>query len=95
MEFYLPMPSRRKILLTLDSGHFHPTETIADKISRCCFIWMSSCCTSAVGCAGTATMSSPSRMTCKPLPRRSSAASAWKVHIGLDYFDASINRLAA
>ena len=26
----------RKVLLTLDAGHFHPTETIADKISSHC-----------------------------------------------------------
>ena len=33
MEFYTAYAVSRKILLTLDSGHFHPTETIADKIS--------------------------------------------------------------
>lgn len=33
MEFYTAYALSRKILLTLDSGHFHPTETIADKIS--------------------------------------------------------------
>ena len=25
---------RQKLLLCLDSGHFHPTETISDKITR-------------------------------------------------------------
>ncbi len=33
MEFYIGYALSRKILLTLDAGHFHPTETIADKIS--------------------------------------------------------------
>ena len=33
MEFYSAYAISRKILLTLDSGHFHPTETVADKIS--------------------------------------------------------------
>ena len=33
MEFYTAYAVSRKVLLTLDSGHFHPTETIADKIS--------------------------------------------------------------
>ena len=28
MEFYTAYALSRKILLTLDSGHFHPTETI-------------------------------------------------------------------
>jgi len=32
-EFYLGYAITRQKLLTLDSGHFHPTETIADKIS--------------------------------------------------------------
>ena len=32
-EFYLGYAITRKVLLTLDSGHFHPTETIADKLS--------------------------------------------------------------
>jgi L-rhamnose isomerase len=33
MEFYTAYAVSREILLTLDSGHFHPTESIADKIS--------------------------------------------------------------
>ena len=33
-EFYMGYASTRKgILLTLDAGHFHPTEVISDKIS--------------------------------------------------------------
>jgi len=32
-EFYLGYAISRQKLLCLDSGHFHPTETIADKIS--------------------------------------------------------------
>ena len=32
-EFYLGYALSRKKLLCLDAGHFHPTETIADKIS--------------------------------------------------------------
>jgi len=38
-EFYLGYAVANKKLLTLDSGHFHPTETIADKISSSlCFL---------------------------------------------------------
>ena len=33
MEFYTAYAVSLKILLTLDGGHFHPTETIADKLS--------------------------------------------------------------
>src|SRR5207253_3729419 len=32
-EFYLGYAIARRKLLCLDAGHFHPTETIADKIS--------------------------------------------------------------
>src|SRR3954452_12382986 len=32
-EFYLGYAISKQTLLTLDSGHFHPTESIADKIS--------------------------------------------------------------
>jgi len=32
-EFYLGYAVSRQVLLTLDAGHFHPTEGIADKIS--------------------------------------------------------------
>ena len=33
MEFYAAYALQRRILLTLDSGHFHPTEAVADKLS--------------------------------------------------------------
>src|SRR6185295_17886421 len=32
-EFYLGYALTRKTLVTLDTGHYHPTETITDKIS--------------------------------------------------------------
>ena len=96
-EFYLGYAVSRQKLLTLDAGHFHPTEDIADKISSVLLLRAGDrCCTSAAACAGTATTWSPSPTTCRPSPRKS----CWggyldRVHIGLDYFDASINRVAA
>ena len=36
-EFYLAYAVSRRTLLCLDAGHFHPTETIADKISSVMF----------------------------------------------------------
>ena len=54
-EFYLGYAITRKKILCLDAGHFHPTETIADKISSVSAGWMKSCCTSAAASAGTAT----------------------------------------
>ena len=55
-EFYLGYAVSRGVLLCLDAGHFHPTETIADKISSVLtYVRLSCCCTSAAACAGTAT----------------------------------------
>ena len=56
-EFYLGYTATRQKLLCLDAGHFHPTESIADKISAVLTLWCRSCCCmSAAACAGTATM---------------------------------------
>jgi L-rhamnose isomerase len=38
-DFYLAYAISRKIILTLDAGHFHPTEDVSDKISTAlCFL---------------------------------------------------------
>jgi L-rhamnose isomerase len=38
-EFYMAYAATRKTLLCLDAGHFHPTESVADKISTClCYL---------------------------------------------------------
>ena len=34
-EFYLGYAIRKKLALCLDMGHFHPTESVADKLSAC------------------------------------------------------------
>lgn len=35
-DFYLPYAAAHRKLICLDTGHFHPTESIADKISAIC-----------------------------------------------------------
>ena len=59
-EFYFGYAlSRAEAALTLDAGHYHPTETITDKISsRAAVPRRRSCSTSAAASAGTATTSS-------------------------------------
>ena len=96
-EFYLGYAVANKVLLTLDAGHYHPTEVISDKLSAVLtFCRTRCCCTSAEVCAGTAIMWSCStdelRRIAKELVRGDYLS---RVHIGLDYFDASINRVAA
>jgi len=95
-EFYLAYAATRKILLCLDAGHFHPTESVADKISTClCYLdeillhvsrpvrWDSD----HVVLLDDATIAIAQEIV--------RANGIGKVHIGLDYFDASINRVAA
>jgi L-rhamnose isomerase len=95
-EFYMAYAATRKTLLCLDAGHFHPTENVADKISTClCFMdeillhvsrpvrWDSD----HVVLLDDATIAIAQEIV------RSRGLE--RVHIGLDYFDASINRIAA
>ncbi len=95
-DFYMAYAATRKTLLCLDAGHFHPTESVADKISTSlCFLdeillhvsrpvrWDSD----HVVLFDDATIAIAQEMV------RSSGLD--RVNIGLDYFDASINRVAA
>ena len=95
-EFYMGYAATRKTLLCLDAGHFHPTENVADKISASlCFLdeillhvsrpvrWDSD----HVVLFDDSTIAIAQEIV--------RAGGLERVHIGLDYFDASINRVAA
>jgi L-rhamnose isomerase len=95
-EFYMAYAATRKTLLCLDAGHFHPTESVADKISTSlCFLqeillhvsrpvrWDSD----HVVLFDDATVAIAQEIV------RSNALE--RVNVGLDFFDASINRVAA
>ncbi len=95
-EFYLGYSVRHDKLLCLDAGHFHPTEVISDKISSVlCFVdeillhvsrgvrWDSD---------HVVILSDELRAIAAEIVRGNFQE---RVHIGLDYFDASINRVAA
>lgn len=95
-EFYMAYAATRKTLLCLDAGHFHPTESVADKISTSlCFLdeillhvsrpvrWDSD----HVVLFDDATVAIAQEIV------RSNALA--RVNVGLDFFDASINRVAA
>ncbi len=95
-EFYLGYASSRQVLLCLDAGHFHPTEMISDKISSVLMF-----------CPGLLLhVSRPVRWDSDHVvilddELRSIAREIIRsgkldrIHIGLDFFDASINRVAA
>ena len=95
-EFYLGYAASRQKLLCLDTGHFHPTEMLADKISSVLqFVpeiilhvsrgvrWDSD---------HVVLFDDATRTTMEEIIR---GGFLDRTHIGLDYFDASINRIAA
>jgi L-rhamnose isomerase len=95
-EFYLGYAVKNGTLLTLDAGHFHPTETLTDKISAClCFVnelllhvsrgirWDSD---------HVVILNDDLKAIAEELVRGDYLG---RVHLGLDFFDASINRIAA
>ncbi len=95
-EFYLGYAVSRGILLTLDAGHYHPTEGIADKISSVlCFLPEI-----ALHVSRGVRWDSDHVVTLTDDLQAIAQEIVWggyldRVHIGLDYFDASINRVAA
>lgn len=95
-EFYMGYAIKNQTAICLDAGHFHPTESLADKISSMLLYvpelllhvsrgvrWDSD----HVVLFDDATQQIMQELVrCDALPR---------THIGLDFFDASINRIAA
>ena len=95
-EFYLGYAVSRQKAVCLDAGHFHPTETLADKISSVLLFvprlllhvsrgvrWDSD---------HVVILDDPTRAVMEELVRGDFLS---RTSIGLDYFDASINRVAA
>src|SRR5258706_452749 len=96
MEFYSAYTLTRKILLTLDSGHFHPTETISDKISALLIYHDQLLLHVSRGVRWDSdhvvTFNDDTQAIANEIVRNDALE---RIHIGLDYFDASINRVAA
>jgi len=96
MEFYAAYSLTRKILLTLDSGHFHPTETISDKISSLLIYFDQLLLHVSRGVRWDSdhvvTFNDDLQTITQEIVRNDALE---RIHIGLDYFDASINRVAA
>jgi len=96
-EFYLCYVMRNKhLLLTLDAGHYHPTETISSKISTIMLYivemllhvsrpvrWDSD---------HVVVMDDELLAICQEIVRGNYD---YRMNVALDYFDASINRIAA
>lgn len=94
-EFYLNYAAQNNLLCLLDSGHFHPTEVVADKISSMLLF------NEQVALH----VSRPVRWdsdhvvifddTTRQIAREIAIAGPQRVILALDFFDASINRIAA
>jgi L-rhamnose isomerase len=95
-EFYLGYAAQNKKLITLDNGHFHPTEQVGDKISSVLqFVdemllhvtrgvrWDSD---------HVVIFNDEIQLIAQEIVR---ANALGRVNIGLDYFDASLNRIGA
>jgi L-rhamnose isomerase len=95
-EFYLGYAVDRKKLLTLDAGHYHPTEGIADKISSVLQFLPEILLHVSRGVRWDSDHVVILNDDLLAIAREIVANGfLQRVHIGLDYFDASINRVAA
>lgn len=95
-EFYLGYAIRRGKLLCLDAGHYHPTETISDKISAVLLSVPEILLHVSRGVRWDSDhvvlLTDDLRAIAEELVRGQYLN---RVHVGLDFFDASINRIAA
>jgi L-rhamnose isomerase len=95
-EFYMGYAIKNNIMLTLDSGHFHPTEQVGDKVSSILHFvdeillhlsrgvrWDSD---HVLAFNDDLLLITQEIIRAKALKR---------VYVGLDFFDASINRIGA
>ena len=95
-DFYTAYASKRDMMITLDTGHFHPTESVADKVSAMLLFvpelmlhvsrpirWDSDHVT---------IMDDPTMDLFSEIVR---AGALNRVHYGLDYFDGTLNRIGA
>ncbi len=95
-EFYMGYAATHNRMITFDTGHFHPTEVVSDKISSAMLFFKEVM----------LHVSRPVRWDSDHVVIYDEELKAImseivrgnfedRVHIGLDYFDASINRIAA
>ena len=95
-DFYIGYAAQNNKIVTLDTGHFHPTESVADKVSSLLLYvpelmlhvtravrWDSDHVT---------TLNDETIELCREIVRSDALD---KVHFGLDFFDGSINRIGA
>jgi L-rhamnose isomerase len=95
-EFYLLYAAKHGQMITLDSGHFHPTESVADKISAVLLF----CDELLLHVSRGVRWDSDHVVilnddTLALMAEVVRSGGLGRVHLGLDFFDASINRVGA
>jgi L-rhamnose isomerase len=95
-EYYFGYALSRKKLLTLDTGHYHPTETVVDKLSAMLTFLPEILLHVSRGVRWDSdhvvVLNDELEALSQELVRGNFLE---RTHIGLDFFDASINRIAA
>jgi L-rhamnose isomerase len=95
-EFYLSYAQTHRLMLCLDTGHFHPTESVADKLPSLLFFTNEILLHVSRGVRWDSdhvpVFDDSLRELCLEIVRCDALN---RVHMALDFFDASINRIAA
>lgn len=95
-EFYLGYAITHQLLLTMDTGHYHPTELVSDKLSAVLTFVDQVLLHISRGVRWDSDhiviFSDELQAIAQEIVRGEYLS---RVHIGLDYFDASVNRIAA
>ena len=95
-EFYMNYAAQNDVLCLLDNGHFHPTEQVADKISAMLLFYDRLALHVTRGVRGDSDHVVRLNDEVSEIAKEIVAADALhRVMIGLDFFDASINRVFA
>ncbi|MCH5245322.1 MAG: L-rhamnose isomerase [Muribaculaceae bacterium] len=95
-DFYTAYCAQNNKIVTLDTGHFHPTEVVGDKVSSillfCPEIMLHVSRPMRWDSDHVTIMDEATLELCMEITRCNALD---RVHIGLDYFDGSINRIGA
>jgi L-rhamnose isomerase len=95
-EFYMGYAVSRKKMLTIDMGHFHPTENVADKLSAVLLFVPEILLHLSRGVRWDSdhvvVFNDDMRLMAEEIIRTGKID---KIHIGTDFFDGSINRIGA
>lgn len=95
-EFYMGYALLKKLILCLDLGHFHPTESVADKVSALLQFFDELLLHLSRGVRWDSDhvviLNDEIRSIAEEIVRSNALS---RVHIALDFFDASLNRVGA